>query len=1006
MSGPNVDSELEAILRHAALIGRRGEQPTASYTSVFLALLHGTDPWSRWAQLTAKRTGVTLERVLRRWEQRGTMPPDFTQDRLSARNVADPFQYLVTPPAAEIHASVKTVRGLIGNYVYDGEREDDLAAWGFDRERWAVLFYPRLEREAPDERLRFFASHKHYYRPASAGIRSVLALAGAGPISGRDIVRGLLIDGARYADSDKFAVGWFFREVGEVVPSGAPLPPTGSLQMDASARELLDGAALFATCSRDREVHVRHLLFAALCWGKFPAPELLRGRQRISDLISGLLQWCSGKNIDDEDQLTELIGLVRGARDLDEREVVLNSDSVGNDPSGIPLDEDALGIRDDVRAMAAVLASSSLKPPLSVGLFGDWGSGKSFFMGLLRRRIADLASASREARKSNRKTSFHGDIIQIEFNAWQYMDANLWASIVAHIFDQLSAALRERDKPPATKYLAELTSIREEQEALVREKTKLHGEITGLRAQIEKLEGERKQLTWTDMGKEILRLRDDDPGVKQSLDDLARHLGVDRATLTVEDAKRLWLAAGTIGGWATSIRRSPRKLLYVLVPVLLPSALLLVPQRPPAWIPILVGALAFVRQIGALASGGYQAFSRAMERADAAEKLAREKLTEEEKRARAEEARIDAEEQKLEQRRAELSRRGEELEDKLAELKEAASYKRFILDRAASSDYRSQLGLITTIHRDLKTLSEKLETSEEPHVDRIILYIDDLDRCPPDRVVEVLQAVHLILSLELFVVVVAVDSRWLLQSLDAYYRRHFGERRQRRTSDPQHYLEKIFQIPYAISPMTGPGFGSLVKSLLGQSVVKNVVAKVEAPDPIPGPAPAGDQQTQPPRTAQRVSEDPASNLTPRGLEITEEELANLQKLGAAESGRLLGSPRSVKRMVNLYRIVRAGLDEDLIDEFVQGGYKLHQLLLAAVVGAPKETAVLFDEIFEGRITNREQLTEYLSQGGPLERAFSSQDCFSDWRAVMEAARSAGRFSFQTGRVLQDVVTPR
>ncbi len=46
-----------------------------------------------------------------------------------------------------------------------------------------------------------------------------------------------------------------------------------------------------------------------------------------------------------------------------------------------------------------------------------------------------------------------------------------------------------------------------------------------------------------------------------------------------------------------------------------------------------------------------------------------------------------------------------------------------------------------------------------PELNRIVLYIDDLDRCPPKRVVEVLQAVHLLLAFELFVVVVGVDAR-------------------------------------------------------------------------------------------------------------------------------------------------------------------------------------------------------------------------------------------------------
>ena len=39
---------------------------------------------------------------------------------------------------------------------------------------------------------------------------------------------------------------------------------------------------------------------------------------------------------------------------------------------------------------------------------------------------------------------------------------------------------------------------------------------------------------------------------------------------------------------------------------------------------------------------------------------------------------------------------------------------------------------------------------------RIVLYVDDLDRCPSDRVVELLEAVHLLLAFALFVVVVGV----------------------------------------------------------------------------------------------------------------------------------------------------------------------------------------------------------------------------------------------------------
>ena len=48
--------------------------------------------------------------------------------------------------------------------------------------------------------------------------------------------------------------------------------------------------------------------------------------------------------------------------------------------------------------------------------------------------------------------------------------------------------------------------------------------------------------------------------------------------------------------------------------------------------------------------------------------------------------------------------------------------------------------------------------NDETSFERVVLCVDDLDRCPPEKVVDVLQAMHLLLYFPLFVVV-AVDSR-------------------------------------------------------------------------------------------------------------------------------------------------------------------------------------------------------------------------------------------------------
>ena len=133
---------------------------------------------------------------------------------------------------------------------------------------------------------------------------------------------------------------------------------------------------------------------------------------------------------------------------------------------------------------------------------------------------------------------------------------------------------------------------------------------------------------------------------------------------------------------------------------------------------------------------------------------------------------------------------------------------------------------------------------------RIILYIDDLDRCRPSRVVEVLEAVHMLLAFPLFTVVVGVDPRWLRRSLAVHYADTLAEDARPGTqmgrgsavplSTPQDYLEKIFQIPFALRPVEETGYRHLVADLL------KPIADSPSPDAqnaaTPNDRPAGNGQ--------------------------------------------------------------------------------------------------------------------------------------------------------------------
>jgi len=86
---------------------------------------------------------------------------------------------------------------------------------------------------------------------------------------------------------------------------------------------------------------------------------------------------------------------------------------------------DRLEFEHEARAFA-LLCSSSIVPPLSIGLFGDWGSGKSFFMRLMRDEVkklkADLGAPTP---------------VQIEFNAWHYASGDVYASLAHRLFSEL-----------------------------------------------------------------------------------------------------------------------------------------------------------------------------------------------------------------------------------------------------------------------------------------------------------------------------------------------------------------------------------------------------------------------------------------------------------------------------------------------------------------------------------------------------------------------------------------
>jgi ABC-type multidrug transport system fused ATPase/permease subunit len=902
-------------------------------------------------------------------------------------------------------------------------------SWRFRRRSWAARFAFALCQLAPSEAETWrTVTAAGWTAQPSSRLFTVLKVAedlartrDSATLDVEDVLRALLLCALQWP-SEEAANVWLLAQLRKdalatlQVPSATPQlaavingharggepPPPRSREAAAWLRD----AQLWALCWPSNEMALRHVV-AALVAPRGPAKgkRMLRSAGGEPRQLAPAFAELIRREVPHEDHATWQWLL---ANDAPPR--ASYKPGYAND---IARGVDALSIGGDVHALAAVLASVETRPPLSVGLFGNWGSGKSFFMTKLREHIQVLAKKSCGVKQ----TAYCAEIAQIEFNAWHYIDGDLWASLVSHVLDSLEGYFRGDAQSVAEQRKVELATtqlrraeIEREQHQLDERRQKLEADITAFRPSA----GQMVQGIEGEVADELKdRTAEAHVEVRKALDDVARQLGIPPGELTLSKARE---HATALRAWWS--RRSLRSLIIGGAILAAAAGATAIAVKLHLSLVAIAAAIApAVVVVERILKIGLP-IARAARRADALGQKVTDKLARTAPENFREQQAIESKQTELTAERQRLDARADELRT-LLDTSKKPGMRDYVLERV--TQYRNRLGIIASVHRDFQNLSDQLrDDTTEPKLQRIILYIDDLDRCPPKRVVEMLQAIHLLLSFELFVVVVAVDPKWLLRSLEAYYARQFAGCTaipDDREARPQFYLEKIFQIPYALRPMNATRFGSMVGSLLGSAVHDGA-----APPPASGGAatasatdaaaaqpaaayPAASAPADPAAAAEpsgAASDDAVVDLMPRNLEITQAELAHLQLLGL-----LVASPRAAKRLTNLYRIVRAGLSGDELDEFIDDRYQVTQIVLAAVVGCPDIAVPWFKQIFARREGDTAALLAPLEAMAPTSPRASAllqrlRACgeLASWQHALEVCSLAARYSFETGALLE------
>ena len=721
---------------------------------------------------------------------------------------------------------------------------------------------------------------------------------------------------------------------------------------------------------------------------------------------------------------------------------------------------DSLNFSDYVSGFARLLADTDVRLPIAVGLFGNWGVGKTHFINMLKRDIADLVGRHAADRP---KPRYVRRVSQITFNAWHYIDTNLWASLAIHIFDALSKEI----KPQASNYFEARRELRTSLSSSKFSKNEAQSRRNQAklerRAQLQELENCRKAREekarewekgrWQNFLSADLAAAAD----REKVEEIAKQFGLGAVLETADDAVLLSAEFKSVMGRGSSLATAfarqfsttRQTVFFVASGLAFLAAVLILFGPGVTWLQSVVPALESlwsesintVMQVASLAAGALtwagKKMSRLRDGIEMLEKLQRKleagpahvEPSAAEKELAASIDRLDTEIEAAEQKIRAAEKTIAETQAELQRIDEGGLVYDFLNLRLHDPRYTENLGMISVIRQDLDDLQGLLRewgstddsTSSLPPIERIILYIDDLDRCPLDKVVEVLQAVHLLLAFELFVVVVAVDPRWLERSLLKAYVPETGQAGRTDSFSAQNYLEKIFQIPFSIPGMTQAGYQNLVDDLIetrresepadGEQGVD--VSEV-VPDPAIGSPEAGDSspvgeegpEEDAPLGDGNVGGEPAGRpdvAAPDGGEqvvsppveippfLEDREEAFLKLFGA-----FVETPRLTKRLINIYRLLRfqIGLEEGRFLQFIdaeKGQYLAVIMLMAMNIGYPKIGGRLLRVLHDERISGT--WDDFLiavdpANGVPAKPAWLDPTCISDLDPVEYSAMMA------------------
>lgn len=220
-----------------------------------------------------------------------------------------------------------------------------------------------------------------------------------------------------------------------------------------------------------------------------------------------------------------------------------------------------------------------------------------------------------------------------------------------------------------------------------------------------------------------------------------------------------------------------------------------------------------------------------------------------------------------------------------------------------SDDTNSIVNNVRKFRKDFK------ETLKDDGIENVIVLIDDLDRCQPDRIIETLEAIKLFLSVEKMTFIIAADENVI------QYAKKYPPIENYTVNLDKEYIEKIIQLPIYIPELSSKDIENYLMLLVVQEYCnidqfKEFLKKIKEEKLLISNDVIDVQKIK------TIAIDYINKNDKQEFEETADIIAGIKRIIA---GNLKGNPRQAKRFLNTYITKKKlaelyfGTDEDALD---------------------------------------------------------------------------------------------